>query len=87
MGGIAGQNHPTGPVAVGNEGGGVPEPVAEVGHRRDDHHRQMVGEEKRELDHQIVLHRLLHGWLFIHAPLSLALLVMGAIHAVIALRY
>jgi len=46
-----------------------------------------ICEEKRELDQQIVLHRLLHGWLFIHAPLSLALLIMGAIHAVIALRY
>ena len=48
---------------------------------------ESICEEKRELDQQIVLHRLLHGWLFIHAPLSLALLVMGAIHAVIALRY
>jgi len=46
-----------------------------------------ICEEKRELDQQIVLHRLLHGWLFVHAPLSLALLVMGAIHAVIALTY
>ena len=48
---------------------------------------EIICEEKRQLDHQIVLHRILHGWLFIHAPLSLALLVMGAIHAVIALTY
>jgi hypothetical protein len=48
---------------------------------------ESICEEKRELDQQIVLHRILHGWLFIHAPLSLALLVMGAIHAVIALSY
>ena len=48
---------------------------------------ESICEEKRQLDHQIVLHRLLHGWLFIHAPLSLALLIMGAIHAVIALTY
>ena len=48
---------------------------------------ESICEEKRELDQQVVLHRILHGWLFIHAPLSLALLVMGAIHAVIALRY
>jgi len=48
---------------------------------------ESICEEKRQLDHQIVLHRLLHGWLFIHAPLSLALIIMGAIHAVIALTY
>lgn len=48
---------------------------------------ESICEEKRELDQQIVLHRLLHGWLFVHAPLSLALLLMGAIHAVIALTY
>jgi len=48
---------------------------------------ESICEEKRQLDHQIVLHRILHGWLFIHAPLSLALLLMGAIHAVIALTY
>lgn len=48
---------------------------------------ESICEEKRELDHQIRLHRLLHGWLLIHLPLSLALLLMGAFHAVIALRY
>jgi hypothetical protein len=46
-----------------------------------------ICEEKRQLDHQIRMHRLLHGWLFIHVPLSLALLLMGAVHAVIALRF
>ena len=48
---------------------------------------ESICEEKRELDHQLRLHRLLHGWLLIHLPLSLALLLMGAFHAVIALRY
>lgn len=48
---------------------------------------ESICEEKRELDHQIRMHRILHGWLFIHVPLSLALLLMGAVHAVIALRY
>ena len=48
---------------------------------------ESICEEKRELDHQIRLHRLLHGWLLIHLPLSLALLLIGAFHAVIALRY
>jgi len=48
---------------------------------------ESVCEEKRQLDHQMRLHRALHGWLLIHLPLSLALLLMGAVHAVIALRY
>ena len=48
---------------------------------------ESICEEKRELDRQIVLHRILHGWLLIHLPLSFALLLMGAVHAVIALRY
>jgi hypothetical protein len=46
-----------------------------------------ICEEKRQLDHQSTMHRMLHGWLFVHVPLSLALLVMGAIHAFMALRY
>ncbi len=46
-----------------------------------------ICEEKRQLDRQARLHRILHGWLFVHIPLSWALLVLGAVHAVIALRY
>ena len=46
-----------------------------------------ICEEKRELDQQTVYHRLLHGWLLVHIPLSYALLLLGAVHAVIALRY
>jgi hypothetical protein len=46
-----------------------------------------ICEEKRQLDSQVRMHRLLHGWLLIHIPLSLALILMGAFHAVIALRY
>jgi hypothetical protein len=44
-------------------------------------------EECRQLRLQQRLQRLLHGWLFVHAPLSLALLVLAAFHAVYALRY
>ena len=33
------------------------------------------------------MHRLLHGWLLVHIPLSYALILLGAIHAVMALRY
>ena len=48
---------------------------------------ESICEEKRELDHQVLLHRILHGWLLVHVPLSFALLLMGAVHAVVALRY
>jgi hypothetical protein len=33
------------------------------------------------------LHLWLHGWLLLHIPLSLALILLGAVHAVMALRY
>lgn len=46
-----------------------------------------ICEEKRELDRQRVLHRILHGWLLLHIPASYALLLLGAVHAVVALRY
>jgi hypothetical protein len=43
--------------------------------------------EARQLTRQESLHRWLHGWLLLHIPLSLALILLGAIHAVMALRY
>lgn len=46
-----------------------------------------ICEEKRDLDRQSRMHKLLHGWLLVHVPLSLVLIVLGAIHAVMALRY
>jgi hypothetical protein len=46
-----------------------------------------ICEEKRELDTQTRYHRVLHGWLLVHIPLSYALLLLGAVHAVEALRY
>jgi hypothetical protein len=46
-----------------------------------------ICEEKRELERQRRLHHFLHGWLLIHIPASYALLLLGAIHAVVALRY
>jgi hypothetical protein len=48
---------------------------------------ESICEEKRQLDYQMRMHRMLHGWLLIHLPLSFALLLMGAVHAVVALRY
>lgn len=43
--------------------------------------------ERRELAQQKRLHHWLHGWLLIHVPLSMALLLLSLAHAVIALRY
>jgi len=46
-----------------------------------------ICDESRQLVRQQRLHRWLHGWLLVHIPLSLALIVLGAIHAVMALKY
>jgi hypothetical protein len=46
-----------------------------------------ICEEKRQLDHQLHLHRLLHGWLLVHLPLSAALILLAIVHAIGALRY
>jgi hypothetical protein len=44
-------------------------------------------EESRQLEVQMRLHRWLHGWLFVHAPLSFALFVLTAFHIWYALSY
>ena len=46
-----------------------------------------ICEEERELRRQVRLHHWLHDWLLFHIPLSFALLLLGAVHAVMALRY
>ncbi len=46
-----------------------------------------ICDERRQLELQIKLHHLLHGWLFLHTPLSLALLLLGATHALVSLVY
>jgi len=46
-----------------------------------------ICEEKRELDQQARYHRILHGWLLVHIPASYALLLLGTVHALMALRY
>ena len=48
---------------------------------------QDICDEARQLTRQELLHHWLHGWLLLHIPLSLALILLGAIHAVMALRY
>lgn len=48
---------------------------------------ESICDERRQLADQKRLHHVLHGWLLVHVPLSMALLLLGAVHAVIALRY
>jgi hypothetical protein len=48
---------------------------------------QDICDEARQLLLQERLHHWLHGWLLLHIPLSLALIILGAAHAVMALRY
>lgn len=48
---------------------------------------QDICDEARQLILQERLHRWLHGWLLVHIPISLALIVLGAVHAVVALKY
>jgi hypothetical protein len=46
-----------------------------------------ICDEARQLLRQERLHRWLHGWLLLHIPLSLALILLAAVHAVMALRW
>jgi len=46
-----------------------------------------ICDEARQLTRQERLHHWLHGWLLLHIPLSLALILLGAVHAAMALRY
>lgn len=46
-----------------------------------------ICEEERQLNRQKNLYVWLHGWLLVHVPLSITLLVMGGIHGFVALRY
>jgi hypothetical protein len=46
-----------------------------------------ICEEERQLSVQARMHTVLHGWQLVHVPLSVALLVLAAVHIVVALRY
>jgi hypothetical protein len=46
-----------------------------------------ICDEKRQLDRQVQLHRVLHGWLLLHIPFSAVLILLAIIHAIGALRY
>ena len=44
-------------------------------------------EQRRQWDSQARLHFWLHSWLWVHFPLSVALVVLMAVHVVVALKY
>jgi len=46
-----------------------------------------ICEEERQLTRQVQLHRWLHIWLLIHLPISFALLLLGTVHAFMALAF
>ena len=48
---------------------------------------QDICEEARQLQKQQRLHHWLHLWLLVHIPISLALIVLGAVHVLMALKY
>lgn len=48
---------------------------------------EQICDEERQMRRQTLLHHWLHGWLMMHIPLSFALLLLGVVHAITALRY
>jgi hypothetical protein len=48
---------------------------------------QEMCDESLQLVRQERIYHWLHGWLLVHIPLSLALILLGAVHAFVALRY
>jgi len=44
-------------------------------------------DQRRQFDQQRVMHSWLHGWLCLHVPLSLAVVILMIIHAFVALKY
>ncbi len=59
---------------------------------REDLHGQLAELERicaevRQLHRQRRMHFWLHSWLLIHAPASVAIVVLGIVHAIVALRW
>jgi len=48
---------------------------------------ESICEEERQLNRQRKMYHWLHVWLLVHVPLSIVLLVLGGVHAIMALRY
>lgn len=51
------------------------------------HDLEQICEQRRQLSVQSRIHHWLHGWLYVHLPLSMGFLVLTAVHAVMSLRY
>jgi len=48
---------------------------------------EAICDERRQLAEQKRLHHWLHGWLLVHVPLSMALLLLAVVHAIMSIRY
>jgi hypothetical protein len=48
---------------------------------------EAICDEERQLTVQRRIYFWMHGWLLIHVPLSITLLVLGGVHALVAIRY
>ena len=48
---------------------------------------QLACDERRQLFSQTTIHGWLHGWLCIHVPLSVTLLVLGVLHVIMSVYY
>ena len=46
-----------------------------------------ICDERRQLAVQSRMHHWLHGWLYVHVPLSMGFLVLTLVHAVVSLSY
>jgi hypothetical protein len=46
-----------------------------------------LAEQRRQLDHQARLHWWLHSWLWVHLPLSAALIILMFVHIFVTLKY
>jgi len=46
-----------------------------------------LAEQRRQLDRQARLHFWLHNWLWVHLPLSVALIILMFVHIFVTLRY
>lgn len=46
-----------------------------------------LADQRRQLDQQARLHYWLHNWLWVHLPLSVALIILLLVHVVVTLRY
>ena len=60
----------------------VPEPLRPVVEEL-----QLACDERRQLFAQMRIHHWLHGWLCVHVPLSITLLVLGILHVIMSVYY